>query len=65
VARRTVSQLIARRRVEAVIGLAAPALDLLLWTGEQLSKVAGRDELPPEPARRPDARELARIRSAP
>jgi hypothetical protein len=65
VARRSASQLLTRRRVESVIALAAPALDLLLWSGEQLSRVAGRNEPPPAPVRRPDARELARIRSAP
>lgn len=63
-AHRTASQLVTRRRVEALIGLAAPALDLVLWSGEQLSKLAGRNELPPDPPRRPRERELARVRSA-
>ena len=42
-AHRTPSQLATRRRVEAVIGLAAPALDLLLF--------AGRNQVAPEPPR--------------
>ena len=31
---------------------AAPALDLLLFAGHQVSRVAGRNELAPEPPRR-------------
>jgi hypothetical protein len=41
-----------RRRIERLIGLAAPALDLLLYAGDRVSRVAGRNEIPPEPARR-------------
>ena len=52
-AHRTPSQLATRRRVEALIGLAAPALDLLLFAGERVSRVAGRDEQAPEPPRLP------------
>jgi len=52
VAHRTASQLANRRRVEALIRLAAPALDVVLYVGDQVSKLAGRNELPPEPARR-------------
>jgi hypothetical protein len=52
VAHRTASQLANRRRVEALIRLAAPALDLALYAGDKLSRIAGRHELPPEPARR-------------
>ena len=40
------------RRVEALIRAAAPALDLLLFAGDRLSRVAGRNEMDPEPARR-------------
>ena len=40
------------RRVEALIRLAAPALDVLLFAGDRLSRVAGRNEIDPEPARR-------------
>lgn len=52
-AHRTAAQLANRRRVERVIRAAAPALDLLLIAGHQLSRAAGRNELDPEPARRP------------
>jgi hypothetical protein len=40
------------RRVEALIRVAAPALDLLLFAGDRLSRVAGRNQIDPEPARR-------------
>ena len=33
-----------QQRVESVVGLAAPALDLLLAVGERISRVAGREE---------------------
>jgi hypothetical protein len=52
VAHRTPGQLALRRRIEALIRLAAPALDLVLFTGEQVSRVAGRDQIDPEPPRR-------------
>jgi hypothetical protein len=52
VAYRTASQLANRRRIETLIRLAAPALDVLLYAGDRLSRVAGRNEIPPEPARR-------------
>jgi hypothetical protein len=51
VAHRTPSQLAWRRRVEAGIGLAAPLLNLVLYTGEQVSRVAGRNDVQPEPPR--------------
>jgi hypothetical protein len=51
-AHRSASQLANRRRVERLIRLAAPGLDLLLFAGDKLSRVAGRNEIPPEPARR-------------
>jgi hypothetical protein len=51
-ANRSASQVANRRRVERLIRLAAPALDLLLYTGDRLSRVSGRNEIPPEPARR-------------
>jgi len=37
-------QVMLQQRVEAVVGLAAPALDLLLAVGERISRVAGREE---------------------
>jgi hypothetical protein len=52
VAFRTPEQLARRRRVEAVIRLAAPVLDVVLAVGEQVSRVAGRGEPDPEPPRR-------------
>lgn len=39
-------------RVEVLIRVAAPALDLVLFAGEQLSRVAGRNRIDPEPPRR-------------
>jgi hypothetical protein len=38
--------------VEALIRVAAPALDVVLYVGDKVSRVAGRNELAPEPARR-------------
>jgi hypothetical protein len=52
VAHRTPGQLALRRRIETLIRLAAPALDLVLFAGEQVSRVAGRNEIDPEPPRR-------------
>ena len=49
----TPQQLRARARFEALIGLAAPALDLLLSTGERLSRLIApedRDYYPIRPA---------------
>lgn len=51
VGHRTPSQLATRRRVEAVIGLAAPWLDVLLFAGDRLARVAGRNDVAPEPPR--------------
>ena len=56
-AHRTPEQLANRRRVETVIRLVAPALDLVLFAGERVSRVAGRNDPDPEPPR------LARRRS--
>ena len=49
---RTQRQLANRRRVERLIRVIAPGLDLMLFAGERISRVAGRNELDPEPARR-------------
>jgi hypothetical protein len=54
-AQRTPAQLARRRRVESAIGAVAPLLDVLLLAGEQLSRVAGRNDIDPEPPRRLDA----------
>jgi hypothetical protein len=51
-ARRTPTQLAVRRRIETLIGLAAPVLDLVLFAGEQVSRVAGRNQVDPDPPRR-------------
>jgi len=55
------TQLAWRGRIEAVIRLAQPALDLVLTAGERLSRVVEREDLdwtPPRPvsARAPQAR---------
>ena len=34
-----------------MIGLAAPLLDVLLFAGDRLSRVAGRNDVDPEPPR--------------
>jgi hypothetical protein len=49
---RSPSQLANRRRIESLIRLAAPALDLLLAAGDRVSRVAGRNQIEPEPSRR-------------
>jgi len=51
-AHRTLSQLATRRRFEAGIRLAAPLLDLVLAAGDRISRVAGRNQIEPEPPRR-------------
>ncbi len=45
VASSTPTQLRWRRRIEAGLRLAAPALDLLLFAGDRLSRVVERDDL--------------------
>jgi hypothetical protein len=52
VAHRTPGQLALQRRIESLIRLAAPVLDAVLFAGEQVSRVAGRNEVDPEPPRR-------------
>ena len=49
---RSPSQLANRRRVERAIAVAAPFLDLVLAAGDRVSRVAGREEIDPEPPRR-------------
>jgi hypothetical protein len=41
-----------QRRVESVIRLLTPVLDVVLFTGEQVSRVAGRNQIDPDPPRR-------------
>ena len=47
----TPTQLVWRGRIEAVLRIAAPALDLVLAAGDRLSRVVDRDEIEPPPAR--------------
>jgi hypothetical protein len=56
VAQRSQAQRELRRRIEGAIRLAAPVLDLVLFTGEQVSRVAGRNQVAPDPPRRLGAR---------
>jgi hypothetical protein len=49
---RTPGQLALRGRIEALIGLAAPLLDVVLYAGDRLARVAGRNDIDPEPPRR-------------
>ncbi len=48
----TPTQLRWRRRIEAGLRLAAPALDLLLFAGDRLSRVVERDDLDWVPPRK-------------
>jgi hypothetical protein len=49
---RSPSQIANVRRIERLIRLAAPALDLVLGVGDRVSRVVGRNELPPDPVHR-------------
>ena len=49
---RSPQQLATRRRIEQGIAIAAPFLDLVLAAGDRVSRVAGRDQIDPEPPRR-------------
>ena len=50
-AHRTPAQLANRRRVESAISVVAPLLDLLLFAGDRVSRVAGLNDVDPEPPR--------------
>ena len=54
-----------RGRVEALIGVAAPFLDLLLYAGDRVARVAGRNDIDPEPPRRVGAPGASGARTAP
>jgi hypothetical protein len=41
-----------RGRVESLIGVVAPLLDLMLFAGDRVARVAGRNDIDPEPPRR-------------
>jgi hypothetical protein len=47
----TPTQLAWRGRIEAVLRIAAPALDLMLAVGDRLSRVVEREELEPPATR--------------
>jgi hypothetical protein len=49
---RSPAQLARRRRIEGMLRIAAPALDLLLAVGDRVSRVAGRNQIDPDPPRR-------------
>ena len=53
-AHRTARQRARRRQIESLIALAAPALDLLLFAGDRVSRIAGRNQIDPEPPKRLD-----------
>ena len=53
-AHRSPAHLELQRRVESLIALAAPALDLLLFAGDRLSRIAGRNQIDTEPPKRLD-----------
>jgi hypothetical protein len=52
VAYRNSDQQTRRRRIESLIRIAAPALDLVLFVGDRASRVVGRNQIGPEPPRR-------------
>jgi hypothetical protein len=52
VAHRTPQQLALRGRIETLIRVAAPVLDVVLFAGDRVARVAGRNEIEPEPPRR-------------
>ena len=50
---RNAQQLMARRRIERAIRLAAPVLDVVLLVGDRVSRIAGRNDFEPDPPRHP------------
>ena len=64
---RTPGQRALRARIETLIGAVAPLLDVMLFVGDRASRVAGRNDIDPEPPRRLDSsgapREPERLRS--
>ena len=51
-AQRTRRQLAVQRRIEGAIRVAAPFLDLVLIVGDRVARVAGRNQIAPEPPQR-------------
>jgi hypothetical protein len=54
----TPAQLRTRRRVESVIRLVAPALDLVLVAGDRVSRIVERDDVEYDPPRVTRPRDL-------
>ena len=50
---RTPEQLAWQRRIEQGIRMMAPVLDVVLVVGDRVSRIAGRNDFKPEPARHP------------
>ena len=49
---RTAGQRALRARIETLIGVVAPLLEVVLYAGDRVSRVAGRNDIDPEPPRR-------------
>ena len=64
---RTPGQRALRARIETLIAVVAPVLDVVLFVGDRASRVAGRNDIDPEPPRRlgsaGGSREPERLRS--
>jgi hypothetical protein len=63
-ARLSPRQLTTRRRVERLIGLIAPGLDLVLAAGDRISRLSGpdpADEFSPRPLTADDSRRVTPI----
>ena len=50
---RNAQQLLWKRRIEHGIRMVAPVLDAVLVVGDRVSRIAGRNDFEPEPARHP------------
>jgi hypothetical protein len=53
VAYRSPQQRSRRRRIESLIRVAAPVLDVVLYVGDRASRIVGRNEIGPERPHRP------------
>jgi hypothetical protein len=53
VAYRSPQQRSRQRRIESLIRLAAPVLDVVLYAGDRASRIVGRNEIGPERPHRP------------
>jgi len=63
-ARLSARQLIIRRRVERLVGLIAPGLDIVLAVGDRISRLSGpdpADEFSPRPLNADDSRRVTPI----